>query len=300
MSELDEVAAFVRGAFAPDAAQFEPLNAGMFSRAYGFTSAAESRLMRYVARINAFEEDFAKDAFAFRHFASPALPIPRVARICRFDETRACCISERCAGAPPPAQNAPVDAILDALDAIHQIDATPFAGWGLTWANGVGRFPAWSHYILSLFNQKFEMNWQRICAAPFWDARLFGACYEAMRRLLDFAPAQKWVLHGDFGLANLITHNGQVTGVLDWAEMRLGDCVADVAYLDYWDETPQFAQRWLERALRAGGVAPHFARRVACYKLNTALGGMVIASCLNDEAEYAQDAARADKILGQL
>ena len=287
---------FLCAHFGAGATRVRALGAGMFSQAYAF----DAEDGRFVIRLNAFEEDFRKDEFAFAHFAAPGLPISRVVGVGRFDETRAYCITQRCEGAPPAKQTAPVSAILAALEAIHAIDAAPFAGWGLTRADGAGRFPSWAHYILSLFNQKFEMNWPRICAAPFWDARLFNACYETMRKLLDFAPAQKWVLHGDFGLANLIAKNGQVTGVLDWAEMRLGDCVADVAYLDYWDETPQFAARWLERKREQGQTVPHFAQRLRCYKLNTALGGMIIASILNDEAEYAQDAARAEKVLAQV
>ena len=67
------IASFIRRNY-PNAADIEPLSAGMFSQAYAF--AADGR--DYVLRINAFEEDFAKDQFAYANFASSALPIPRV------------------------------------------------------------------------------------------------------------------------------------------------------------------------------------------------------------------------------
>jgi hygromycin-B 4-O-kinase len=122
---------FLRTHFHPRAASVTFIGSGWFSHAYAF--AADER--PYVFRLNTYKEDFQKDAFAHRHFSSPQLPIPRVLRIGRFDDTYHYAITERCEGLTisamaPDAILAILPALFDALSRIHAIDVSTTTGWG--------------------------------------------------------------------------------------------------------------------------------------------------------------------------
>ena len=91
------------------------------------------------------------------------------------------------------------------------------------------------------------------------------------------------VVHGDFGFDNLMCLDGRVTGVLDWAEARIGDPLYDLANLDYWSRLP-LGDLWRERV--RGSDVPDFEDRMIVYLLNIGLGSMVISAHLKDEQDY--------------
>jgi aminoglycoside phosphotransferase (APT) family kinase protein len=62
-----------------------------------------------------------------------------------------------------------------------------------------------------------------------------------MDELLLCCTTQKHLVHGDFGFHNTISDGQAITGVLDWADSRLGDFLYDVVTLTF-----------LARVLRAG------------------------------------------------
>ena len=79
-ADAEQVRALLREEFAADAEGLLPLPGGAFSRAFAFTAGGRD----YVIRLSSAPqtaESFAKDDYAWRHFASPALPIPRVVAI---------------------------------------------------------------------------------------------------------------------------------------------------------------------------------------------------------------------------
>ena len=76
-ADATRVRALLREQFAGEVADVLPLPGGAFSRAFAFTAGGRGYVVRLSAAPQA-AESFAKDDYAWWHFASPALPIPRV------------------------------------------------------------------------------------------------------------------------------------------------------------------------------------------------------------------------------
>ena len=85
---------FLQANFSRDATSVQWIGSGWFSHAFSFTVGEQA----FIFRVNSYLEDLQKDAFAYQHFASAWLPIPRVVLLGPFDQTRHFCITERCAG----------------------------------------------------------------------------------------------------------------------------------------------------------------------------------------------------------
>src|SRR5690348_16934905 len=71
------VRALVREEFGAEIGGFERLFGGEFSRAFGFVANGRAYVVRFSVYPHAVEA-FAKDDYAWRRFASAALPIPRI------------------------------------------------------------------------------------------------------------------------------------------------------------------------------------------------------------------------------
>lgn len=296
--DLGLVRAFLQSHFDERARDVTLLGAGMFSQAYSFGVDQQ----QYVVRVNAWLEDFQKDAFAREHFASAALPIPNILRIDQFDAARFFCITERCAGRTlKDSHNADdariVPSLFETLDAIHRIDVSPSHGWGLADANGNGRFDSWAESLLALCNQKFDYAWEALARLPFFDKALFDEFFQEMKRLLSYCPTERYLIHRDYGFDNVVADGAHVTGVLDWAEFGYGDFLYDAAYLDYFSQNIPYGALWHERATKQGRDVPHFEERMRCYMLNIGLHDMAIAATLNNERSYIRGRERTRSIL---
>ncbi len=91
---VETVHQFLQANFRRDAASVQWIGSGWFSHAFSFTVGEQA----FIFRVNSYLQDLQKDAFAYQHFASARLPIPRVVLLGQFDETRHFCITERCSG----------------------------------------------------------------------------------------------------------------------------------------------------------------------------------------------------------
>ncbi len=266
----------------------QPLKDGMFSQAFAFTMDS----CDYVLRISEFQEDFQKDAYAHAHFAGPDLPIPPVVTMGQFDVDRYYCVTERSPGETLDAlgtdhRQAIAPDLLDKLGAIHAQDVDDLPDWGLTDARGEGRFASWPHYLRSFYNQKFDFSWQALIRESLLERPLYMTVRAGFEEMLTYVPSGKWLVHGDYGFDNVVAAGRRVTGVLDWAEMRLGDFVYDIAYLDFWSKDSYYSNLWLAQAQTHGQEPPHFQERRLCYMLHQALGSLAIAAIRNDATEYA-------------
>jgi hygromycin-B 4-O-kinase len=300
MPEPDPVAIrrFLQAHFEPGATGVHQIGAGMFSRAYAFVAARQA----YVLRLNAWQEDLQKDAFAARHFSAPGLPIPPVLALGRFDEGRYYAITARCPGQNLDQMGADpvrpvVPRLFDTLAVIHSTDVSAHESWGLAGAAGGGRFQSWREALQSFLNLKFEQTWRDLAQHTFLEADLYAAWLREMERLLPYCPEDKHLVHGDFGFDNVISDGRQITGVLDWAEYGLGDFVYDVAYLDFWSKEIPYGALWHEQATSQGRAVLHYEERMRCYMLHIGLEGMRIAAAQGNEREYIRVRERTRSVL---
>jgi hygromycin-B 4-O-kinase len=85
--------AFLRERVAYEIKGVRPMQEGEVSQAFSFEWDKG-----YVIRINRSIEGFQKDAYAYKHFHSGGIPIPKIIQIGHIDEQHAFCITERIPG----------------------------------------------------------------------------------------------------------------------------------------------------------------------------------------------------------
>ncbi|MBD1847700.1 phosphotransferase [Cyanobacteria bacterium FACHB-63] len=294
------VAHFLQSQFDGSVSDVSLIGSGMFSQAFSFTLDRQS----FIIRLNACQEDFQKDAFAYQQFTSSKLPISRVIQSGRFNELYYFAITERCIGVTlndmePQEIEQVLPKLFDTLLAIHTLDSSDYPGWGLTDASGQGRFASWQSYLLSFYNQKFPFTWKQLIQDTFMEQEIYDKALAIILKDLEFCSSGKYWVHGDFGFGNVISDRQQITGVLDWAELLLGDYVYDIAYLEFWSEDICYKQQWQHWAKdkEIDLSLCYFEERLRCYMLHIGLKGLAIAAIRNDPEDYVQVRARIQKIL---
>jgi hygromycin-B 4-O-kinase len=290
---IDVLLSFLRSHFSPTAAQLTFLSSGWFSQAYAFSADGSE----YILRLNAWQVDFQKDAYAAAHLAGPDLPIPPMLRLDRFDAQRFYAITPRCPGRgmnelDAAAQLRLLPQLFDALADLHQRSTADLPGWGLTGADFRGGFASWPAYVLSLHNHKFHYTLESL-EGTFFEPDFYRAVLAEVERLLPFLPAQKSIVHGDFGWHNLVSDGERLTGVLDWAEARLGDPLYDVVNLEYWSPEIPFCELWRAYAARHAIAEPNFDERRRCYILAGAAGDLRLSAHRGDFEDYCFARAKA-------
>jgi hygromycin-B 4-O-kinase len=290
---------FLQSGFNPGISEVALIGAGMFSQAFSFDFDGQ----QFVIRLNSHPEDFLKDAFAYEHFASSKLPIPKMIRFGRFDDIHYFAITECCQGMTlndleAGAIEQTLPSLFDTLHTIHTLDSSNYSGWGLTDACGNGGFASWQDYLLSFYNQKFPFTWKQLFSETFMEQELYEKALVVIQNNLQFCSTQKYWVHGDFGFDNVMSDRQRITGVLDWAESLLGDYVYDIAYLEFWSENICYKQRWLQwlRNRQINLSLDHFEERLRCYILHIALKGLAIAAIRNDMQDYTQVKAKIQTI----
>ncbi len=219
------------------------IGAGMFSHAYRF----DTPQGRFVLRVGANQLAFQRDQYAARYFTKLHLPIPTVLALGRFDTQYYYAITPHY-----PGQN--LDQLDEAtlrhifphlahtLHTLHQCDISSSSqtGFGPLNPDGTATFTSWLHYLLNLDpiailarEDEILHDWDTLFATTFLDKSLFTDCYSTIKSLVSYCPSACWLIHGDFGFDNALSDGQTITGILDWAEMKVGDFLYDVAYLSF-------------------------------------------------------------------
>jgi hygromycin-B 4-O-kinase len=277
-SDIAQVRALLRDQFGADVEDvvLVRLAGGEFSRAFAVTVDGRG----YVVRLSKFDhaaEAFAKDAYAWRYFASPALPIPRVLSTGQVGE-QYFAISERVAGRrleelPLADRRALLPALLDTLDAIGRAEVGASQGYGPWDEQGQGEHATWPDFLVAINENKaegFYRDWHALFAGPILERAVFEAIYRHMLQLVEYCPEERGLFHCDLHFDNVLSDGRRITGVIDWANACYGDSLYDVAWLGWWFAKygyPDGVALLRERHRSA----PHFAERIACYECHFGL-----------------------------
>jgi hygromycin-B 4-O-kinase len=270
---------------------------GMFSQAFSF----ELDQKEFVIRLNRHCEDFQKDVFAYEHF-SCRLPIPKIIAQGHFNQDYYFAIAERCIGntlndlEEKAVQNI-VPNLFEVWYALQSFDASQYSGWGITDASGDGRFDSWEAYLLSFYNQKFAFTWEQLFNCTCMEREVYKTYLPIMRQHLSICLTDKYWVHGDFGFDNVLSCEKRITGVLDWAESRLGDPVYDIAYLEFWSRSIPYQKLWQEWAERRKLFICNFKERMQCYMTYVGLGSLAIAAIQNNTEDYNQIKTRMQTVI---
>jgi hygromycin-B 4-O-kinase len=270
------VLALLRERFAPEIRDLHRLTGGEFSRAYGFWSGGGE----YVVRVSAFPhaaEAFAKDDYAWRHFASPSLPIPRVVAIGQTPDGHFA-VSERVVGRrlaelSVEARRVLLPTTLDTFDAIARADLGDSRGYGPWDANGRAHAVSWRGFLAEVIEDRregFYRHWHRLFESSFLERPVYELVYRRMLELAAYCPEERALLHCDYHFDNVLTDGRRITGVIDWGNAAYGDPLFDVAWVGWvFFKDAGLDARSLLRERH--GAAPRFEERVACYECRIGL-----------------------------
>jgi hygromycin-B 4-O-kinase len=212
---------------------FKKLAEGLDSQAYGFCH----RKADYVARINRSSRGFQKDAFVYRKFASPALPIPEIVDIAQLDDGHVVCISRRAPGVRVHDLTSVefrevMASMTEVMAAIATSDLAGTAGFGRFDANGIAPHDTWKSFLTSVADP-LQFDWKETSGV---DMAVVGAAIELVMAFAGRCPERRRLVHGDFGSYNLMTDRGRITAVIDWDRALFGDPLYETANLLFWRE----------------------------------------------------------------
>lgn len=273
--------------------ELQPLSEGMESQAFAFVADGQE----FVVRVNRDDAGFAKDAFAWRHFAGPDLPVPEILAITHKSDI-ALCVSRRAPGVTLqdvdsrrlPSLLEPVATVLDAMAAA---DISLITGAGPFDPQGRGAFADWPSYIAAIADEQ-RYAWRKVERKA-----AMAAIRPLLAHIMPFAaacPGRRCLIHGDFGSNNVLVSADSVTGVIDWSEAMVGDPLYDIANILFWrpwlacmEEQARFFETIQPERLREKSL-------LAGYQLRIGLENIHQAAIAGDHADFTWALARSQAV----
>jgi len=264
-----EVETFLREHFTSETKNVRPMIEGEDSQAFSFVWGGTG----YVIRINKAIEGFQKDAYAYHHFHSARIPIPKVIQIGHIDGQHAFCVTEYVPGITlqdldSSTLNHLLQPTTDTWLALRDCDLSHTTGSGDFDADGHGLYSTWHHYLLSILDTS-SYDWDYV--AHYVDRTLLKELITIFASLVQYCPEERHLVHGDFGSNNILTNGHCITAVLDWDCAKYGDPLFDIATAYFWSS-------WLNcMAEQAAYYEAHisnttdYRERLLCYQLHIGL-----------------------------
>lgn len=291
--QLNHVRALLHQHFGGEIGELTPLGAGEFSRTLAFSTQGGEYVIR-LSSSNIALEVYAKDDYAFRHFASRSLPIPRVLAFGEY-AGGGYAISTRSPGRvltehSPEERRAMLPSIFARLDSIRRVELPSSTGYGDWTGGGNGRFPSWHAYLAQVIENDetgYYENWHALFSEGFLERDLYEAVYRRMLRLAEHCPNERELIHNDYWFMNMLGDGKRITGVIDWANSLYGDGVYEIARLAWGAEFPDWWFPDGAAILEARyGAIPGYAERLACYQCHIALDDLRFYAKTGRRKEY--------------
>ena len=276
----DDIAAFLRQEFGTIKSLTQMVE-GEESQALSFVHKSES----YVVRINPSIEGFKKDNYAYTHFYSEILTIPKVIKLGKIDSDHAFCISEMIEGITmQDSEPAAIDKLLIPLtNAWKEIGGTD-----ISYSTGFGELE------LLCYVWEKEYTGQVINAQNMTMTLLYKKLSDELKLLAARCPAKRSLVHGDFGANNILVKHGTITAVIDWENALYGDPLYDIAIANFW-------RTWLVCMEKSAAYweaelseIDDYRLRIRCYQLRIALAEIFV-NATDDDTEmvsWLQDRSR--------
>ena len=154
--EIQSVRNFLQGQLDGRVENLRAAKGGEASQVFMYRHEGSERVLRIGRNRLSYE----KDEYAYRHFASEALPVPRVFQIGAFDSECFFDLSERMPGVPSdslPASDCKgrISALADVLAEIHRFDTANVETFGVFDKNGIGPKSTWRDVLLTMLEDEW-------------------------------------------------------------------------------------------------------------------------------------------------
>ncbi len=285
--------------------QIRPIEYGQIAKAFFFQAQGQDFVVRFTQPNMAI--GLHKDLYAYTHFTSPQVPVPPVVCVDEYQGITYA-ITRKMPGKTldsfsGEAFEALIPSLIVTLDNIHQIDVRSAAGFGSFDGEGVGLFKSWPDFLRLVSEEEDERwfygKWHTLFETTFLDRGLFNSIFAEMAALLPFCPAERHLVHADYGFSNVLADSGQITAVLDWANASYGDFLFDVAWLDIGLPGLDFNGRFQHFYHINNRAIPHYHERLRCYHCYIALDSFRFYAKTGQETAYQTMRNRILTILEQ-
>jgi hygromycin-B 4-O-kinase len=290
--EQEQMLALLQEHFGHSIVQLTEVKSGQVARTFSFAVDGQE----YIIQFSAVHVSFEKEVYAYNTFASPMIPIPRIVKIGRLPNDVRFAISLKVPGKPLnqlswQENEQLVPQHMTILDSIHSADIRGHTGAGVWDGKGVGLFPTWKEYLTFVMQEEtsawgFFGRWHTLFTETFLERDLFESVYQRMVQLLDYCPEEDYLVHGGYGLSNVLAHEGTITAVLDWTSAMYGDFLYDIAWLDVWVPEMHIAERFHRYYVSRQVTVPAYAERVRCYQCYISLDALRFFAKIQNHASY--------------
>ncbi|MBS4196831.1 aminoglycoside phosphotransferase family protein [Lederbergia citri] len=267
----------------------ESINFGELSKVFSYQYKGRA----YVIHFNNNGERFIKDEYLYQKLSMLGIPIPRIERNGKFNDLFFS-ISEKASGQSLVAY--PEDEIKKILPSLvieykkmTEIPIDSSEKYGAVNHYGEGAFDTWQEYIESFFQKDqdgFWKDWYTLFDHSFLEKEVFDYYYEMMMELSLYAPKEKYLVHGDFHLGNIISDGKNITGIVDWEMAMYGDFMFDLANLHFWAPQLQIPKVFRHTWNKAGEDIPYFRERLKCGMLFKGIDALRFFAKKEDKAAY--------------
>lgn len=277
---------FLVNNFAADIKTLDPVKGGEKSQVFSFSSKKNEFIIRMYSKKLGFE----KDKYAYEHFNSEKIPIPKTFQTGKLNEALYYSITGKVKGKiidhfTKDEIRKLVPQLIKTLDTIHNLDISKTNKFGLWDSSGHGSDVSWKSYLSRLI-EKFGSYKNKRPEEILLEESLVEKILARYKRAIDYCPNVRHLVHGDYGFDNLFSDDSKITGVIDWELSRYGDFLFDVAWLDFWEAGIDYLDIFKKHYKKTGVSIPNFQERILCYKLLFGLGSLHFFSNSGQKRKY--------------
>jgi len=268
-----------------------PIEMGELSRVFRYEKDGKAYVIHFKDNRDSLEKErWIHDQYG----AAYGLPVPKVYKIGNAGAIHYS-ISDQMPGVPisalqPASIRQVIPSLIEQYIRLYRISAGDNSeGYGWFTPEGKAVHRTWTGYLTSTFEKDqegFYEGWTELFDSSFLEKDLFYSLYEKMVELAAYAPKERYLVHGDFHLGNMLAEGEQVSGIVDWEMAMYGDFMFDVAVMDLWAPQLDFPKRLKTAVEQQGEDIPHFRERLLCYQLYKGIDGLRFYAKKDHEPSY--------------
>jgi hygromycin-B 4-O-kinase len=291
--DSEQVLVLLKQQFSEPITDLAPLEGGQVARTFAFRAGEREYIVRF-NKDNMLTSNFPKEAYVYQKLASTGIPMPAMIEVGRLG-TLHFAIGQKAPGKMLEQHTHQeverlLPQLIETLDAIHQVDVSDTQGYGVFNFRGKGMSSSWSSFLLQVDREEDERDyfgkWRHLFDDTFLERDFYQDLYQRMKGLLAYCPEERYLLHGNYSLRNILGQDGQITAVMDWLDAHYGDFVYDIATFDYWCGWMYVSERFQQYYQEQHREVPFYAERLLCYQCYHALGGLRFFAAKGDEQAY--------------
>jgi hygromycin-B 4-O-kinase len=297
--EPSQVLALLYQYFSASVTDLVLVEGGSIARTFAFRTGGQD----YIIRFNfdrMMQSNFPKEIYLWQRLVSTQIPVPPILQVGRLGDLHFA-ISRKMPGKSlmhyKPEEIASVlPQIVETIDAIHHVNVSDTQGYGVFNDHGRGGATSWRAFLSKIADEEPEQDyygkWHYLFDDTFLAREVFDEIYHHMLGLLENCPEERYLVHGNLSLANILAHDGKLTAILDWLDARYGDFVYDIAILDYWSPTLGVSERFRWYYHDRQIAVPAYEERILCYQCFVTLDAMRFYAKSGDKSSYQVASSR--------